>query len=73
VVYWYWAHDRAVASEYWAKIYLVTDSIRMSRSDGSLVRLTTPMLPGESVTAAMARLQPFAGDIVPLLNQYIPQ
>ena len=73
VVYWYWAHDRAVASEYWAKIYLVTDSIRMNRSDGSLVRLTTPMLPGESVNTAMARLQPFAGDIVPLLNQYIPQ
>jgi len=29
VLYWYWAHNRAVASEYWAKIYLVTDSIRM--------------------------------------------
>jgi len=73
VVYWYWAHDRAVASEYWAKIYLVTDSIRMNRSDGSLVRLTTQMLPGESVDAAMARLLPLAGHIVPLLNQYIPQ
>jgi len=73
VLYWYWAHDRAVASEYWAKVYLVTDSIRMNRSDGSLVRLTTPMLPGESVDSAMTRLQPFAGEIVPLLNQYIPQ
>jgi EpsI family protein len=73
VVYWYWAHDRAVASEYWAKIYLVTDSIRMNRSDGSLVRLTTPMRPGESVDTAMARLLPFAGYVVPLLNQYIPQ
>jgi EpsI family protein len=73
VLYWYWAHDRAVASEYWAKIYLVTDSIRMNRSDGSLVRLTTPMSRGESVEAAMERLQPFAGEIVPLLNQYIPQ
>jgi EpsI family protein len=73
VLYWYWAHDRAVASEYWAKIYLVTDSIRMNRSDGSLVRLSTPMVPGESVDAAMARLLPFAGNLVPLLNQYIPQ
>ncbi len=73
VVYWYWAHDRAVASEYWAKIYLVADSIRMNRSDGSLVRLTTPMRPGESVDTAMARLLPFAGNVVPLLNQYIPQ
>jgi EpsI family protein len=73
VLYWYWAHDRAVASEYWAKIYLVTDSIRMNRSDGSLVRLTTRILPGESADAAMARLLPFAGELVPLLNQYIPQ
>jgi EpsI family protein len=73
VLYWYWAHDRAVASEYWAKIYLVTDSIRMNRSDGSLVRLTTRILPGESVDAAMARLLPFAEEVVPLLNQYIPQ
>lgn len=73
VVYWYWAHDRAVASEYWAKIYLVTDSIRMNRSDGALVRLTTPMYPGESVANAMTRLVPFAGEVVPTLNQYIPQ
>jgi EpsI family protein len=73
VLYWYWAHDRAVASEYWAKIYLVTDSIRMNRSDGALVRLNTRMLPGESVDAAMARLTPFAGQVVPLLNEYIPQ
>jgi len=73
VLYWYWAHDRAVASEYWAKIYLVTDSIRMNRSDGALVRLTTRMLPGESVEAAMTRLTPFAGHVVPLLNEYIPQ
>jgi EpsI family protein len=73
VLYWYLAHNRTVASEYWAKVYLVTDSIRMNRSDGSLVRLTTHMLPGESVDAAMNRLTPFAGEVVPLLNQYIPQ
>jgi EpsI family protein len=73
VLYWYWAHDRAVASEYWAKVYLVTDSIKMNRSDGALVRLTTGMRPGESVDSAMSRLVPFAGQVVPLLNQYIPQ
>jgi EpsI family protein len=73
VLYWYLAHNRAVASEYWAKVYLVTDSIRMNRSDGSLVRLTTRMLPGESLDSAMNRLTPFAADVVPLLNQYIPQ
>ncbi len=73
VLYWYWAHDRGVASEYWAKYYLVADSIRMNRSDGSLVRLGTPILPGESVDAAQQRLMPFANSVLPLLNDYIPR
>jgi EpsI family protein len=73
VLYWYWAHGRGVASEYWAKYYLVADSIRMNRSDGSLVRLTTPLLPGETADAAEQRLLPFVADIVPRLQDYIPR
>jgi EpsI family protein len=73
VLYWYWAHDRGVASEYWAKFYLVADSMRMNRSDGALVRITTPMYPGESTDAAQQRILPFTGNVVPLLNQYIPR
>ena len=73
VLYWYLAHDRAVASEYWAKFYLVADSIRLSRSDGSLVRVTTPLRSGETTDAAQARLTSFAGKFTPLLNQYIPR
>jgi EpsI family protein len=73
VLYWYWAHDRGVASEYWAKYYLVADSIRMNRSDGSLVRVMTDMTPGESVDTAMQRLLPFAERVLPLMNEYIPR
>lgn len=73
VLYWYWAHDRGVASEYWAKFYLVADSMRMNRSDGALVRITTAMYPGESTDAAQQRVLPFAGNVVPLLNHYIPR
>jgi EpsI family protein len=73
VLYWFWAHDRGVASEYWAKFYLVADSIKMNRSDGSLVRITTPMYPGETADAAQERILPFAGDISPLLDSYIPR
>jgi EpsI family protein len=73
VLYWYWAHDRGVASEYWAKFYLVADSMRMNRSDGALVRITTAMYPGESTDAAQQRVLPFAGNVVPLLNDYIPR
>lgn len=73
VLYWYWAHNRAIASEYWAKFYLVKDSIDMRRSDGSLVRVTTEMGPDETPDNAQRRLLSFAGKIVPLLNQYIPR
>ena len=73
VLYWYWAHDRGVASEYWAKFYLVADSIKMNRSDGSLVRLITPLLPGETPDTAAQRLLSFAANVVPQLQTYIPR
>ena len=73
VLYWFWAHNRGVASEYWAKFYLVEDAIRMNRSDGSLVRLVTPMFPGETPDAAQQRILPFTSAVVPLLDNYIPR
>lgn len=73
VLYWYLAHDRALASEYWAKYYLVADSIRMHRSDGSLIRFTTRLLPHESIESAQGRILTLAGNIVPILNNYVPR
>ena len=73
VLYWYWAHNRGVASEYWAKYYLVADSIALNRSDGSLVRITTQLLRGESVDQAQQRMMPFVDDVVPRLQAYIPR
>jgi EpsI family protein len=73
VLYWYWAHDRAVASEYWAKFYLVADSMRLNRSDGALIRVTTQVTPDESTDVAEQRLLSFASGVVPLLNHYVPR
>ncbi len=73
VLYWYQAHGRMVASEYWAKIYLVADAMRYSRSDGSLIRMTTAVAPKEHTEAARARLLEFAGQVVPLLDRYVPR
>jgi len=72
VLYWYWAHDRAVASEYMAKFYLVADSIRMHRSDGAMIRITTAMFPGESASGGEQHILPFAETVIPLLKNYIP-
>ena len=73
VFYWYWAHNRAVANEYWAKFYLVADSMRMNRSDGALIRVTTPMMNGESPDAAQQRLISFTGNVVPVINNFVPR
>ena len=73
VLYWFQAHGREVASEYWAKYYLVSDSVRMNRSDGALVRLMTPMLEGESADAAQARIMELGSQFIPLLDNYIPR
>jgi EpsI family protein len=72
-IYWFWAHDRGVASEYTAKRNLIKDSIQMNRSDGGLIEIAIKMDPGETVEAAEQRMLPFAAAVVPLLNDYIPR
>ncbi|HEU5401606.1 MAG TPA: EpsI family protein [Terriglobales bacterium] len=73
VLYWYQAHGRVTASEYTAKLLLVSDSIRMNRSDGGMVRLVTPIPPEETVAQSQARAVDFARALFPMLNNYIPQ
>jgi exosortase D (VPLPA-CTERM-specific) len=73
VLYWFQAHGRVVSSEWWAKYYLIYDSIRMNRSDGGMVRLMTPMLDGESPEAAQARVMKLGSQLFPLLDSCIPR
>jgi EpsI family protein len=72
VLYWYQAHNRIVASEYAAKYYLVRDAIWMNRSDGALVRITTPLIPGEPFTDAEKRAVDFAEALVFQLKDHVP-
>jgi EpsI family protein len=73
VLYWYWAHDRAEASEYLAKFYLVADSMRLNRSDGALIRVSTSLRIGEGANTAQQRLVAFTGELVPIVNTYVPR
>jgi len=73
VLYWYEAHGRVTPSEYWAKIFLVTDAIRMNRTDGALVRVVTEIPPGTGDGAAQTRALAFTHQILPLLDSYIPR
>jgi len=71
-IYWYQAHGRSVANEYVAKMYLIADAMRMNRTDGALVRVSTPLATGESTEAAKARAEAFTAQLAPLLPRYIP-
>jgi len=55
MIYWYQGRGNSVASEYWAKIYTVLDSVRRRRSDGALVRVMVPFRssPAEAEQAAI--------------------
>jgi EpsI family protein len=72
VYYWFDERGRKIANEYWSKWYLLADAIIKNRTDGSLVRLSTPVFPGESEQDADNRLRSFMQDVVPNLAQYLP-
>ncbi len=72
VYYWFDERGRKIASEWWSKWYLLADAIIKNRTDGSLVRLTTQILPGESEGDADERLRSFMRDLVPTLAEYLP-
>ncbi len=72
VYYWYSERGRAIANEYWAKWYLLSDAITENRTDGALIRLMTEILPDESEQNADLRLQSFMREIVPRLSAFLP-
>ena len=70
MVYWYQGRGRAVANEYWGKIYTVMDSLSRRRSDGAMVRVTVPVRDSEK--EAVATAADFAARIASELPAFIP-
>jgi EpsI family protein len=70
VLYWYQSHGRVIASEYWGKVFLVLDALRLNRTDGALVRIMAPVLTTEA-EAERDALE-FARTLAPLLGRYLP-
>jgi EpsI family protein len=72
VYYWFDERGRMIANEYWAKVYLLMDAIEKNRSDGALVRLTTPIKRSEFEEDADRRLQSFMNSALPVLAAFLP-
>lgn len=72
VYYWFPQRGRMLTNEYLVKWYIFWDSMTSGRSDGALVRLSTPVDHTETLEAAEARLQAFLRTIDPKLAYYLP-
>jgi len=69
VLYWYQTHGRIVASEYWAKFWLVADGVRGRSTDGAMIRLWTTAEDGEE--NAQARAMEFARRVYPEVSEFL--
>jgi EpsI family protein len=74
LVYWYQGRGRSVASEYWGKVYTVFDSVRKRRSDGAMVRITTPISDSKpaAVEASIKLAADLAAGSATVLPEFIP-
>jgi EpsI family protein len=72
VYYWFQQRGRVITNEWLVKWYLFFDSLTKHRTDGALVRLTTSISVGEDWADGDKRLKDFAGKVVPILDDYIP-
>ncbi|MEO0831627.1 MAG: exosortase C-terminal domain/associated protein EpsI, partial [Pseudomonadota bacterium] len=72
VYYWFDQKGRNIAWDMAAKYWLLVDGVRTGRTDGALVRLTTPIHPDETDAAADARLMDVLRSVDPALPRFIP-
>lgn len=68
--YWFQSRGRIISSEYWEKIYLVWDAIFKHRTDGSFIRLISPINEGDVETTR--DMSQFATELLPILDQFLP-
>jgi EpsI family protein len=70
VLYWYQSHGRIIASEYWAKFWLVADALNHRPADGAMIRIWTTAADGEA--PAQARAVEFARSVYPQVAEFLP-
>lgn len=71
VLYWYQSRDRAIASEYTAKFWVVVDAMRLNRTDTALVRVVVPITNKDEAAADKAAAD-FIRSFYGTLRQYLP-
>jgi EpsI family protein len=70
-LYWYQSHNRIIASEYSARLWLIADAIRFHRSDTSLVKIIVPVRDND-IEAATQTGTGFIQSLFPSLLRQLP-
>lgn len=69
-LYWYQDRGRNITNDYWAKFYVLWDSITRNRTDGALVRFSSAIRTAED--EAFAHQVDLIRATLPLLGDYLP-
>ena len=70
VIYWFQAQGRAVAGETAAKIALVKSALAHNRSDGAIIRVSSPVYGSIGDTSAL--LTDYVRAMYPALREFLP-
>jgi EpsI family protein len=70
ILYWYQDRGRIIASEYAAKGYMILDATTRNRTDGALVRISTPIVGSEE--DAFRHAVAFVHEAFPPLAEHLP-
>jgi EpsI family protein len=70
VLYWYQSQGRAIAGEIAARMSMVQTAVSRNRTDGALVRISSPVY--GSVAETTAALVAYTAAIYPALREFLP-
>lgn len=73
VYYWFHQRGRNLTDEYAVKWYLFRDAVLMNRTDGAMIRVTTPVPPERDIAEADAALRAFLAELRPDLAPHLPR
>jgi exosortase D (VPLPA-CTERM-specific) len=73
VYYWFEQYGGRTASDFTAKMALLKYAVYYGRTDGALVRMLTPIRPGEDVALAEERLQALLKPVMAELPRFVPR
>jgi len=73
VYYWFEQRGKRMTNDFNVKLVTILDSLKTGRSDGALVRFTTPVMPEEALADADARIQRLMTETLPKLPRFLPE